>query len=207
MSIFSRFKKPAKHNPAEQLVGYSVSELRSVFTEPLLRLTQRLTGRPQVVSLDDVGIAAYYSAFLIENEDALKLLKLIESNFEFESEKPFKDLPVRRYSGIQKNEHLIYLKSDGEFNSTTVRMVTNSIEFLGIIQNEKLAVPPPWVAFDGYNPLWWGGNMQGAQGYYNDNYFGPFFTQLSDTEKQEYFVRFKATDEWIESLELMYGED
>jgi hypothetical protein len=86
-------------------------------------------------------------------------------------------------------------------------MVTNSIDFLSVISHEKFSTPPPWTVFDGYNPSWWGGDMQGAQGYYNDNYFLPFFTQLSETEKQEYYARFEATDEWIKSLTLTYDNE
>ncbi|AHZ67976.1 hypothetical protein OU5_0897 [Pseudomonas mandelii JR-1] len=49
--------------------------------------------------------------------------------------------------------------------------------------------------------------MQGAQGYYNDNYFIPFLTQLSDLERMKYYARFGATNEWIERLELMYRSE
>ncbi len=49
--------------------------------------------------------------------------------------------------------------------------------------------------------------MQGAQGYYNDNYFLPFLTQLSDTERQAYYARYEATDERIKALELMYDDE
>ncbi|MCP1446569.1 hypothetical protein J3D54_005701 [Pseudomonas sp. GGS8] len=207
MSIFNRIKTFASRSQEEQIVGYSIPELKSVFTEPLSHLTEPLADYPQVVSLEDVGVSAYYSAFLIGKEDAHKFSTLVESNFRFEAEKPFNDHPVERYSDIRENEHLIYFKSDGEFNSTTIRVVTNSVVFLNVIQDEKLAVPPPWIAFEGYNPSWWGSDMQGAQGYYNDNYFLPFFTQLSDSEKQAYYARFEATDEWIKSLELMHDDE
>ncbi|MDZ4327031.1 MAG: hypothetical protein U1A73_18710 [Pseudomonas sp.] len=43
-----------------------------------------------------------------------------------------------------------------------------------------------------------------AQAYYNDNYFHPFFTELSDLERLAYYARFEATDEWIKALDLMY---
>ncbi|WP_256661497.1 hypothetical protein [Pseudomonas sp. F01002] len=154
MSIFSRIKTFVRRGQAEQVAGYSIPELKSVFAEPLSRLPRSLTDYPQGVSLDDIGISAYYSAFLIGNEDAHNFSALVESNFRLKSEKPFNDLPVKRYSDIRENNHLVYFRSDGEFNSTTIRMVTNSVEFLNIIQLEKLAVPPPWIAFEGYNPLW-----------------------------------------------------
>jgi len=204
MSIFSRIKTFVRRGQEEQVAGYSITELKSFFAEPLSRLPRSLTDYPQVVSLDDIGISAYYSAFLIGNEDTQKFSALVESNFRFKTEKLFNDLPVKRYSDIRENNHLIYFRSDGEFNATTMRMVTNSVEFLDIIQLEKLAVPPPWIAFEGYNPLWWGGNMQGAQGYYNDSYFSPFFTELSGAEREIYYARYNAPNEWIKSLELMY---
>ncbi len=46
--------------------------------------------------------------------------------------------------------------------------------------------------------------MQGAQGDYNDSYFSPFFTDLSGAEKEIYYARYDAPNEWINSLELMY---
>ena len=49
--------------------------------------------------------------------------------------------------------------------------------------------------------------MEGAQGYYNDNYFLPFFTQLSGSERLTYYARFEATHKWIKALELMYDDD
>ena len=30
--------------------------------------------------------------------------------------------------------------------------------------------------------------MQGAQGYYNDSYFSPFFTNLSGAEREIYYA-------------------
>jgi hypothetical protein len=52
-----------------------------------------------------------------------------------------------------------------------------------------------------------GGNMEGAQGYYENNYFFPFFTSLNTNEKQAYYARFNATEEWINRLELMYDDE
>lgn len=46
--------------------------------------------------------------------------------------------------------------------------------------------------------------MQGAQGYYNDSYFSPFFINLSAAEREIYYAKFNATNEWIKCLELMY---
>lgn len=203
MSIFRRIKTFVARSPKEQIVGYSVPELRSVFTEPLLHLTRPLPDYPQALDLKGAGVPAYYSAFLIAVEDADEFAALVESNFNWVAEKSFNDHPVKRYSDTQKKEHLIYFKSDAEFNATTIRLVTNSIDFLSIIQGMRLTVPPPWIAFEGYNAAWWGGNMQGAQGYYNDNYFFPFFSRLSDSQRQAYYVRFEAANAWIESLEGM----
>jgi hypothetical protein len=200
MSIYNHIKTFVKRSQEEQIGGYSIPELKSVFTGSLSLLTRPLTDYPQAVSLEDIRISAYYSAFLIGREDAHKFSVLVESNFSFNTEKPFNNLPVKRYSGIRGNEHLICFKSDGEFNSTTIQVVTNSVDFLNIIQVEKLAVPPPWIAFEGYNPSWWGG----AQGYYNDSYFSPFFTNLRAAEREIYYAKFNATNEWIKSLELMY---
>ncbi|MFJ7793748.1 hypothetical protein [Pseudomonas sp. NPDC096950] len=202
MSLFSRFKTVLKQRPEEQIVGYSISELKAVFDKPL---TDFMTTYPQAASLENSGIPAYYSSFLIDNEDAGIFWALVESNFSYETEKRFNHLPVQQYANNPKNQHLVCFTSNDAFNSTTVRLVTNSVDFLDIIHRERFAVPPPWIAFEGYNPSWWGGNMQGANGYYNDSYFLPFFTGLNKAQKNAYFTKYGATDAWIDSLELMYG--
>jgi len=207
MSILSGLKSLVRRGPQEQVVGYSLPDLKSVFTPPLLGPALPFADYPPVVPLEDVGVLAYYSTFLTTPEDADEFAALIESNFSFVVEKPFNNHPVKRYSNGRKDEHLIYFNSGSEFNATTVRMVTNSVDFLGVVQGSGWAVPPPWIAFEGYKASWWGGDMQGAQGYYNDNYFLPFFTRLSGLEKQAYYVRFEASSEWIESLELMCGNE
>jgi hypothetical protein len=204
MSIFSRIKALIKQEPKEQIVGYSIPDLKSIFTKSLLNIDPPLPDYPQNTSLEDIGIPAYYSPFLIGNEDTHKLLTLVEDNFTYATEKTFNELPVKQYVNTQKTEHLVFFISTREFNSVTVRLVTNSVDFLAIIAREKFSVPPPWIVFEGYNPSWWGGDMQGAQGYYNDSYFSPFFTNLSAAEREVYYARYSAPNEWIKNLELMY---
>ncbi|MGL6244515.1 hypothetical protein [Pseudomonas sp.] len=207
MSFFSRLKSLIKKEPEEQIAGYSVTELKTIFTSSFTNINSRLPEYPKSTSLEGLGIPAFYSSFLIDNKDIQIFLALTESNFKYKSEKIFNGLPAKQYVSEEIKEQLVFFTSTREFNSTTVRMVTNSVDFMNIISREKLVVPPPWIAFEGYNPSWWGGDMQGAQGYYNDNYFLPFFTQLSDLEKKEYYARFEAADEWIESLNVMYGDE
>lgn len=206
MSFFSLIKSFIRQDPKEQIVGYSISELKSIFVEPLLRTRHALLHQPRAASLEDIGVPAYYASLLIDRYDIQRFLSLVESSLMFVTERKFNDLPIRRYESAKKNENLVLYTSAREFNSITIRMVANSIDFLEAIRREKFAVPPPWIAFEGYNPTWWGGSMQGAQGYYNENYFLPFFTSLSGAERRAYYIRYNALDEWINSLELMCEE-
>ncbi len=206
MKFFSRIKAFIKQDPKEQIIGYSISELKAVFTEPMLHTSRALPDQPRAVSLEDAGVPACYASLLIDGDDIHKFLALVESSFKLANERTFNGLPVKRYEGAQKNEHLIFSTSTREFNSVTMRLVTNSTDFLNAICREKFVVPPPWIAFEDYDPSWWGGNMQGAQGYYNDNYFFPFFTRLTEAERRAYYARYSATDEWISSLGLMSDE-
>jgi hypothetical protein len=57
------------------------------------------------------------------------------------------------------------------------------------------------LVFEGYDASWWGGDMQGAQGFYNDNYFFPFFSALSPAERSDYYAKYSASEDWIRSLE------
>lgn len=71
MSIFSRIKTFVRRSPSEQIVGYSRLELNSVFTETLSPITWTLSDYPQVVSLEGIGVPAYYSTFLITDYDVV----------------------------------------------------------------------------------------------------------------------------------------
>lgn len=194
------FLKPA---PQEQIVGYSVSELKSIFVKALNNATHEIPSFPTATSLASVGISAYYSMFVIDKADVDAFQKIIDERFSAINEKIFNELVATRYQAKPKDEALIASISYKEFNVTTIRLITNSIEFLSLVQKQKLAVPPPWIAFEGYQPSWWGGDMQGAQGYYNDNYFFSFFVNLTSAERSDYYARYSASDEWIRSLELM----
>lgn len=44
--------------------------------------------------------------------------------------------------------------------------------------------------------------MQGAQGFYNDNYFFAFFSALSPAERSDYYAKYSAPKDWIRSLEM-----
>lgn len=206
MNFFSRIKTFVRRDPKEQVVGYFIAELKTVFTEPLLHTTHTQSGQLRAVSLEDAGVPAYYASLLIDGGDVHAFWAIVESNFRFTSEKIFDDLLVKQYENVHKSENLIFFASIREFNSVTIRLVTNSTDFLNAIYREKFVVPPPWIAFEGFDPSWWGGNMQGDQGYYNDNYFLPFFTSLKKAERRDYYARYNSTDEWMNSLELMCDE-
>lgn len=207
MSLFSRFKAFMRKEPEEQIAGYSLLELKAFFSAPTVVTDNQLPEYPQAVYLGNAGIPAFYSTFLISDEDTLPLLSLIELNFTYKSEKQFNGLPTKKFVNNETNKKLVLFISTREFNSTTVRLITNSVDFLNAIALHKFATPPPWVVFQGYNPSWWGGDMQGAQGYYSDNYFFPFFSQLSRSDKQEYYAKFEATHEWISHLELIFADE
>jgi hypothetical protein len=204
MRLFSRFKAFIRQEPKEQFVGYSLSELSAIFTTAL---ASRLTSVPRTTSLENIGIPAYYSALLIDPVDTVHFWALVESTFSYKTEKPFNGHFVKHYADTATNLSLICFSSNDEFNATTVRLVTNSANFLDALGQQRFAVPPPWIAFEGYDPSWWGGNMQGATGYYNDGYFLPFFTGLSRAEKIAYYARYSASEAWIGSLTLMYDDD
>jgi len=157
--------------------------------------------------LESADICAFFSQFLIDPKDLVEFESLVDSHFRKKTERTFNDLPVFEYESALSGDRLIFFASTREFNSVTIRLITNNFDFLTMLRRKKFAVPPPWVAFEGYEPSWWGGSMQGAQEYYDNNYFFSFFTQLSDIEKQSYYSRFRATDEWIERLELMYDTE
>ncbi|AZE49668.1 hypothetical protein C4K04_3999 [Pseudomonas chlororaphis] len=206
MNFFSRIAGLFERAPKEQIAGYSLSELQAVFTAPLQHTIPALPLPLRAVSLEDTGVPAYYWALLIDGNDRNSFQALIESSFTLADERSFNALPVRQYENLQNHQHLICFISTREFNAVTVRLLTNSTDFLEAIQRQRFAVPPPWVAFEGYDPACWGAQLQGAQGYYNDQYFLPFFTGLSKAEKRAYYARYAAPQEWTASLVLIGNE-
>jgi hypothetical protein len=205
MNFFRRILSSLKPAPQEQIVGYSKQELEKLFSLPLPAFD--FPDYPSISSLINVGINAYYSCFLVDLNDMSEFEALVTSNFQKENERSFNSLPVYELKNPLTSFRLIYFISIREFNSATIRLVTNNSEFLLLLSQKKMPVPPPWIAFQGYEATWWGGNMEGAQGYYENNYFFPFFTSLNTNEKQAYYARFNATEEWINRLELMYDDE
>ena len=53
----------------------------------------------------------------------------------------------------------------------------------------------------------WGRLMQGAQGYYDDHYFDPFFRGLSAERKKAYCIKYSASPDWEKALDLFYDSD
>lgn len=48
--------------------------------------------------------------------------------------------------------------------------------------------------------------MQGAEGYYDDSFFSPFFEGLSRVERSDYLARYAANVEWRRIMDLFYDE-
>jgi hypothetical protein len=205
MKLLSRIKAFVKPASRKLFAGYSEQALKTRFASPLPNAN--LPKLSTVASVEASGINAYYVSLLMVADDLCKFQRLMESHFQKIDERTFTDLTVFEYEDVAKQELLIYSPSTTEFNALTLRIMTNSVEFLSSLGNQTFCVPPPWIAFDGYPASWWGGNIQGAQGFYNDNYFLPYFIQLGDAEKQAYFARFQASTEWIEQLTLMYADE
>ncbi|KIF63442.1 hypothetical protein NX10_08890 [Pseudomonas fluorescens] len=202
MSWLGRMKKVFKTTPEEQIVGYSVVELKSIFG---ITITEAVAGHrnyPVYSALTPAGIQAYYSSFVIDKAEVAGVENLINERFSPVNERVFNGLVVTRFQHRLSGEQLILSISYKEFNSATIRLVTNSSQLLSRLSETKIAAPPPWLVFDGYEASWWGGDMQGAQGFYNDNYFFPFFSSLSPAERTAYYARYSAPEEWIRSLEL-----
>ncbi|MBX8543584.1 hypothetical protein K5D53_02945 [Pseudomonas cichorii] len=205
MSFFSRVKNLFKSAPDEQVLGYSVLELKSVFGKVLTEDAGESSDYPAHTLLVSAGIQAYYSSFFMDKADVGELQELIDERFLKVDERVFNELIVTRYQHQISKDELIFSVSYKELNMATIRLATNSVELLRLIKEKKFAVPPPWIAFEDYEASWWGGDMQGAQGFYNDNYFFPFFSALSAAERGDYYAKYSADDEWVGTLELTLG--
>jgi hypothetical protein len=68
MSFFSRVKAFIKQEPEEQIAGYSVAQLKAIFTTSSIIMNRRLPEYPKAVSLEGLGIPAFYISFLIDTK-------------------------------------------------------------------------------------------------------------------------------------------
>lgn len=203
MSLMSLFKKILTPASNDHILGYSIKELSRIFRKEPENIDNGMTKYPLTSSLSANGINAYYLPLLIDNADAEHFKNLISRNFLLVDTQIFNELTSTHYQNPEKTRSLIVSISHKEFNSTTIRLITDSSEFLKTLSQEHFSVPPPWIAFEGYEPSWWGENMQGAQGYYNENFFLPYIERLTADEKNTYYARYSAPDEWVKSLTLM----
>lgn len=202
MSLLNHLMSFFKSAPSEQVLRHSISELKNIFADAEISPVKQQSNYPPVSILEPAGIQAYYSCFIMDKADVVFLQRMIDERLLMLDERLFNGLTVTHFQHRKKNEHLLFCVSDKEFNCATIRLVTNSSEILSLLSETKFAVPPPWVVFEGYEASWWGGDMQGAQGFYNDNYFFPFFSTLKPAERSHYYAKYSASEEWIHSLEL-----
>lgn len=206
MTIFNRIKRWASRRPQTYVAGCSIAQLQALFSQPLVRDSRAKANQSEFVSLEPAGVQAYYLSLMTSEEEIQPLHALIEPGLTLLSEKRSHGLVVKRFADASAIRGLVVSLSTQAFNSTTVQLVSNDAHLLNAVQCAGFVVPPPWVAFEDYPPSWWSANMQGAQGYYNDNYFLAYFTRLSDAQRQAYYLRYHATAEWIASLALMLDE-
>lgn len=120
----------------EQLAGYSKQELKSVFARPLAQTN--LPVQPPTTSLESADICAFFSQFLIDPKDLVEFESLVESHFRKNTERTFNDLPVFEYESALSGDRLIFFASTREFNSVTIRLITNSLEFLTMLTAKNL---------------------------------------------------------------------
>lgn len=204
MTILHRIRRIFSPEPQEQVLGYSLSELQALFQNSTVTVNPDSLGRhPKIDSLAAVGIHAFYVSQLIDKREVECFLNRVNSYFTLETKRMFHDTAVVQCKGRKENERLCYLIAE-EFENSVIKLVTDSTTFLNSLGECNFSVPPPWIAFKDYNPKWWGGNMQGAQGYYDDNFFSPYFTNLNREQRAKYYVKYDASQDWKNALELFY---
>lgn len=204
MAIFNRIKNFFRSEPEQQVLGYFVSELQLLFQNIAFEEdVSLLTPYPKKSSLSSAGIHAVYTALLIDKSDMKNFLALVDGRFCPEKKRQFNGAAVIQSKSISADERLCFMVAD-EFEGHVVRLATDSLTFLVEIDQAAFLPPPPWIAFKGYNAKWWGGLMQGAQGYYDDHYFDPFFRGLSAEHKKAYCIKYSASPDWEQALDLFY---
>lgn len=204
MTIFNRIKNRFQSEPEEQILGYALPELRLLFQKPALEeRASLLKPNPKKSSLAIAGVYAFYTELLIDKSDMENFMALVDRYFLADAKRQFQGSVVIQSKSLEGDERLCFLVAD-EFEGHVVKLATDSFNLLTEIDHGVFAPPPPWIAFKGYNAQWWGGSMHGAQGYYNDNYFFPFFQSLNTEHKKAYCFKYGATSDWEKALALFY---
>ncbi|MGZ3237568.1 MAG: hypothetical protein ACXU8A_09365 [Burkholderiaceae bacterium] len=207
MAFFDRIKKVFSSEPKEQVLGYSPAELKEIYQNPNATVNPVFSKNyPAKHSLAHVGINAFYFAQLIDKRDLEVFLNRVNADFKSVANRQFNGSEVVQCKSKTDETKLLYLNAD-EFGGSVIKIVTDSVFFLNSIADCNFHVPPPWIAFDGYNPAWWLGNLQGAQGYYDSNFFSDFFRAMSVEQREEYYVKYQASPEWRSRLDLNYGDE
>ena len=199
MGLLDKIKWTFKSKHEKKIIGHSLAELKDFFQKKILETTEKQDKYPIFFSLSTAGVQAIYSRLLISTSEEKIIENIIANRLPRISTTNKPDTTL--FQNPENLECAILHTSSKEFNSTTIQVITNSYDLANELSKLKITPPPPWVAFESYDPNWWGDNMQGAQGFYNDNYFLPFFIHLSQKERRDYYKEYSATQSWIESLE------
>lgn len=146
--MFNRIKRLFNLGPEEQVLGYSPIELQRLFPHPLVAGREELPGR---TSLESTGSHAIYASFLIDKSDLENFMARVGGSFLLESTRQFQGERVVQNVSIEGAGRLCYLVVNA-FGGHVVKCLTDNHDFLDDIDCCAFAPPPPWVAFEGYNP-------------------------------------------------------
>jgi hypothetical protein len=203
MTIFNRVKNLFTTDPGEQVLGYAPAELLRLFPNSGVGdLAGVSNAYPKKFSLAPAGAHAVYAALLIGKSDIGKLMERVDGRFLLESTRQFQGKAVIQNKSMYSNARLCFLRTD-EFEGHVIKFVTDCPDFLNDVDRCRFAPPPPWIAFEGCIPHCWGGSMQGAQEYYNDHFFAPFFFSLGAKDQKTYCEKYAASPDWENALALL----
>lgn len=141
---------------------------------------------PLFSSLEEKGVSAYFSRFMVKLEDLTKITGLIEQWFHksiFQEIEQFYD----------HGKTLCYYRFD-ELEHLAVDIITNDNYFITRLNDLKLEPPSPDVMFP-QSDLESYGSLQGSLAFWWDVYWEPFWNGLTEDKRIEY----------IESNNLLEG--
>ncbi|TPG55430.1 hypothetical protein [Ewingella americana] len=170
------------------------NSLQRIYPRSLFKfLSEQKKSYPFFLSLEGNNIYAYSTRFMVKSTDVKKIEDIVKFFFR-------KEITQKKECLFFNGMVLHFFKFE-DFHQIVIDIITNNNDLIKDLCNENLEPPAPHVVFpDGdFEAL---GSLQGEMELWWNVYWLPFWTSLSEEEKEKYLERNKISSELREFLIL-----
>ncbi|MBV4458924.1 hypothetical protein KVG96_13260 [Pseudomonas sp. COR58] len=127
--MFDFVKRFFKSASEENVLGYSISELKAIFRAELQEFPRGECCYPVFESLVGLGLQAFYSDFVMDVAEVGEFQALVDERFTACDEIDVNGLEVWCYLDEIQNSRLVVSVSKREFKVATVWLIANDVLF------------------------------------------------------------------------------